>query len=42
MIAGKNLLDYTDLFSGNEYKKKKEKTIYKYFKGKYKQALTLA
>ena len=42
MTAGKTLLDYTNLFSANEYKKKNGKTIYKYFKGKYKQALTLA
>ena len=34
MIAGKALLDYTNLFSPNDYKKN-EKIIYKYFKNKY-------
>ena len=34
MIAGKTLLDYTDLCSPNNYKKK-VKTIYKHFKEKY-------
>ena len=31
MLAGKSLLDYTNLFSPNDYKKN-DKTIYKYFK----------
>ena len=31
MIAGKTLLDYTNLFSLNYYKKN-DKIIYKYFK----------
>ena len=34
MIAGRSLLDYTDLFSPNEYKKN-DKIIYKSFKEKY-------
>ena len=34
MLAGKTLLDYTDLFSPNNYKKN-DKIIYKYFKDKY-------
>ena len=34
MIAGKTLLDYTNLFSPNDYKKN-DKIIYKYFKDKY-------
>ena len=34
MLAGKNLLDYTKLFSPNDYKKN-DKIIYKYFKDKY-------
>ena len=34
MLAGKNLLDYTNLFSPNDYNKK-DKIIYKYFKDKY-------
>ena len=34
LLAGKNLLDYTNLFSTNYYKKN-DKIIYKYFKGKY-------
>ena len=34
MLAGKTLLDYTNLFSPNDYKKK-DKIIYKYFKDKY-------
>ena len=34
MIAGKNLLDYTNLFSPNDYQKN-DKIIYKYFKDKY-------
>ena len=34
MLAGKTLLDYTNLFSPNGYKKN-EKIIYKYFKDKY-------
>ena len=33
MIAGKTLLDYTNLFSPNDYKKN-GKIIYKYFKDK--------
>ena len=33
-LAGKTLLDYTNLFSPNDYKKN-DKIIYKYFKGKY-------
>ena len=34
MIAGKTLLDYTNLFSPNDLKKN-DKIIYKYFKDKY-------
>ena len=34
MLAGKTLLDYTNLFSLNGYKKN-DKIIYKYFKDKY-------
>ena len=34
MIPGKILLDYTNLFSPNNYKKN-DKIIYKYLKGKY-------
>ena len=34
ILAGKTLLDYTDLFSPNDYKKN-DKIIYKHFKGKY-------
>ena len=34
MTAGKSLLDYTNLFSQNDYKKN-DKMIHKYFKGKY-------
>ena len=34
MFAGKALLDYTNLFSPNDYKKN-DKIIYKYFKEKY-------
>ena len=34
MIAGKTLLDYTSLFSPNDYKDN-GKIIYKYFKDKY-------
>ena len=34
MLAGKTLLDYTNLFSSNNYKKN-DKIIYKYFKDKY-------
>ena len=33
-IAGKTLLDYTNLFSPNDYQKN-NKMIYKYFKEKY-------
>ena len=34
MLAGKSLLDYTNLFSPSDYKKN-DKIIYKYFKDKY-------
>ena len=34
MIAGKNLLDYTNSFYPNDYEKK-SKIIHKYFKDKY-------
>ena len=34
MLAGKTLLDYTNLFSPNDYKNN-DKIIYKYFKDKY-------
>ena len=34
MLSGKTLLDYTNLFSPNDYKKN-GKIIYKYFKDKY-------
>ena len=34
MLAGKTLLDYTNLFSPNDYKKN-DKIIYKYFKNRY-------
>ena len=34
MFAGRTLLDYTNLFSLNDYKKN-DKIIYKYFKDKY-------
>ena len=34
MIGGKTLLDYTNLFSPNDYKAN-DKIIYKYFKDKY-------
>ena len=34
MLAGKTLLDYTNLFSLNDYEKN-DKIIYKYFKYKY-------
>ena len=34
MLAGKNLLDYTNFFLQNDYKKN-DKIIYKYFKDKY-------
>ena len=37
MLAGKTLLDYTNLFSLNDYKKN-DKIISKYFKGKYEEA----
>ena len=33
MLAGKTLLDYTNIFWQNDYKKN-DKIIYKYFKGK--------
>ena len=34
MLPGKTLLDYTNLFSSNDYKKH-DKLIYKYFKDKH-------
>ena len=34
MLAGKTLLDYTNLFSPNDYKKN-DKIIYKYLKDEY-------
>ena len=34
MIVGKTLLDYTNLFSLNDYQKN-DKIVYKYFKDKY-------
>ena len=34
MLAGKTLLDYTNIFSPNNYKKN-GKITYKYFKDKY-------
>ena len=34
MLSGKTLLDYTNLFSPNDYKKN-DKIICKYFKDKY-------
>ena len=34
MLAGKTLLDYTNLFSPNDCKKN-GKIVYKYFKSKY-------
>ena len=34
MLAGKALLDYTNLFSPNDYKKN-DRIIFKYFKDKY-------
>ena len=34
MLAGKNLLDYTNLFSPTDYQKN-DKIVYKYFKDKY-------
>ena len=37
MCAGKSLLDYTNLFSLNDFKKK-DKIVYKYFKNKYAQS----
>ena len=36
ILAGKYLLDYTNLFSLNDYKKN-DKIINKYFKGKYRR-----
>ena len=39
MIAGKNLLDYTSLFSHNGNKKKDTIIIYKHFKGKYENTI---
>ena len=44
MIVGKTLLDYTNLFSPNDYKKI-DKIIYRYLKDKYgerKHSLDLA
>ena len=38
MLAGKNFLDYTNLFSPNNYKKN-EKVIYKYVMDKYVSSL---
>ena len=38
MILGKTLLDYTNLFSPNDYKKN-DKIIYNYFKDKYDKPL---
>ena len=35
MIAKNPLLDYTNLFSPNHYKRKNDKIIYKYFNDKY-------
>ena len=40
MPAGKTFLDYTNLFSLNDYKKN-EKIIYKYFKDKYDREASL-
>ena len=34
MLSGENLLDYTNLFSLNDYSKN-DKIMYKYFKDKY-------
>ena len=34
MLAGKTLLDYTNLFSPNDYNRN-DKIIYKYFRSKY-------
>ena len=34
MLAGKKLLDYTNLFSPTDYQKN-DKIVYKYFKDKY-------
>ena len=34
MLAGKSLLDYTNLFSLNDYKRN-DKIIYKYFRDKH-------
>ena len=34
MLAGKTFLDYSNLFSPNDYKKN-DKIIYNYFKEKY-------
>ena len=38
MLAGKTLLDYTNLFSQNDYNMN-DKMIYKYFKDKYVKSL---
>ena len=34
MLSGETLLDYTNLFSPNDYKKN-DKIIYRFFKNKY-------
>ena len=41
MLAGKTLLDYTNLFSPNDYEKN-DKIIYKYFTDKYVKSPNLA
>ena len=40
MVAGKTLLDYTNLFSPNDYKKV-SKTIYTYFKDNMTEEVSL-
>ena len=40
MLAEKTLLDYTNLFSPNDYKKN-DKIIYKYFNDKYDRRSSL-
>ena len=40
MLAGKTLLDYSNLFSLNDYKNN-DKIIYKYFKDKYVEEASL-
>ena len=37
MLAGKNLFDYTNLVSPNDYKKN-AKIMYKYFKDKFEKS----